>query len=75
MSSFGVRMSAISYTVAKQNISVVASVTAMIIQVGTDIEETHALYNIVEIHELVILIATLALATHVELKNQHRLEN
>lgn len=33
------------------------------------IEESHAWYNIVEINELVILIATLALAIHAQLKN------
>lgn len=32
-------------------------------------EVSHALCNIVEIHELVILIATLALSSHVRLKN------
>lgn len=59
----------ILYSRKKKNISVVASVTTVFIRVGTDKEESHALYNIVEIHKLVILIAPLASTTHIQLKN------
>lgn len=59
-------MSAISYTVAKKEYFCCSVCHYSDHLVGTDKD---ALYNIVEIHELVIIIAPLASTTHIQLKN------